>query len=153
MKKANVPILLNLEKITIEFSENTYELQLSTLFDTGLTDEEQENLEKSDGFMIVFDTTNKFSLEKTQIYKKKIDKSNTEPPMVLIGNKCDLKDERQVSTEEGLKLANDFKCAYFETCSVGNYKGVDEAFKELIKSIDTFKKKYGQTNESNCLLM
>lgn len=35
--------------------------------------------------------------------------------MVLVGNKCDLEDERVVGKELGKSLANQFNCAFMET--------------------------------------
>jgi hypothetical protein len=34
---------------------------------------------------------------------------------VLVGNKCDLANERVVETSEGASLASQWKCAFFET--------------------------------------
>ncbi len=36
-------------------------------------------------------------------------------PIVLVGNKCDLEDERAVGKEEGQKLARQWNCAFMET--------------------------------------
>ena len=36
-------------------------------------------------------------------------------PMVLVGNKCDLEEERVVGKELGKSLANQFNCAFMET--------------------------------------
>lgn len=35
--------------------------------------------------------------------------------MVLVGNKCDLEDERVVGREQGQQLARTFGCAFMET--------------------------------------
>lgn len=35
--------------------------------------------------------------------------------MVLVGNKCDLEDERVVGKEQGINLARQFSCAFMET--------------------------------------
>lgn len=35
--------------------------------------------------------------------------------MVLVGNKCDLEDERVVGKEHGVNLARQFNCAFMET--------------------------------------
>lgn len=35
--------------------------------------------------------------------------------MVLVGNKCDLEDERVVGKELGKSLANQFNCSFMET--------------------------------------
>lgn len=36
-------------------------------------------------------------------------------PMVLVGNKCDLEDERVVGKDQGANLARQFSCAFMET--------------------------------------
>lgn len=36
-------------------------------------------------------------------------------PMVLVGNKCDLEEERVVRKDLGKSLANQFNCAFMET--------------------------------------
>lgn len=36
-------------------------------------------------------------------------------PMVLVGNKCDLEEERVVVKELGKQLASQFNCAFMET--------------------------------------
>lgn len=36
-------------------------------------------------------------------------------PMVLVGNKSDLEEERVVGTDQGLSLANEFHCTFIET--------------------------------------
>lgn len=35
--------------------------------------------------------------------------------MVLVGNKCDLEDERVVGKEQGISLSRQFSCAFMET--------------------------------------
>uniref|UniRef100_A0A915I242 small monomeric GTPase n=1 Tax=Romanomermis culicivorax TaxID=13658 RepID=A0A915I242_ROMCU len=38
-----------------------------------------------------------------------------EVPMILVGNKCDLEDERVVGKDQGQNLARQFNCAFLET--------------------------------------
>ena len=49
--------------------------------------------------------------------------------MVLVGNKCDLEEERRVSPAEGLALAKSFGCPFFET-SAKERVNVAEVFAE-----------------------
>ena len=43
-------------------------------------------------------------------------KDTDDVPMVLVGNKCDLEDERVVGKDQGLNLARQFSnCAFMET--------------------------------------
>lgn len=39
-------------------------------------------------------------------------------PLVLVGSKCDLEDEREVDTATGEKLAAEWHCQYLETSAV-----------------------------------
>lgn len=54
--------------------------------------------------------------------------------MVLIGNKCDLEADRQVSTAEGQELARNFGCPFFES-SAKTRVNVEESFYELVREI------------------
>jgi Ras-related protein Rab-8A len=45
----------------------------------------------------------------------------------LVGNKCDMLDEKVVSTEEGEKLAKEFGIPFWE-CSAKNNINVEESF-------------------------
>ena len=53
-------------------------------------------------------------------------------PWVLIGNKCDLVDERDVTTEEGIQLAEEFRAPFFET-SAKDRTNVYEAVEALVR--------------------
>lgn len=57
--------------------------------------------------------------------------------MVLVGNKCDLEDERVVGKELGKSLANQFNCAFMETSakakiSVNDVSGQDKISKKKV---------------------
>jgi small GTP-binding protein len=52
-------------------------------------------------------------------------------PYVLVGNKIDLKDERESLKKEAMKLANQYNCTFFEI-SAQTGQGVDEVFTHLI---------------------
>jgi GTPase KRas protein len=54
------------------------------------------------GFLLVYDITNRRSFVNLVAYYQRImTESGKTPALVLIGNKCDLKDKRQVTMEEG----------------------------------------------------
>ncbi|KAH0790400.1 Ras GTPase [Histomonas meleagridis] len=64
---------------------------------------------------------------------------------VLLGNKCDLQDQRQVTTQEGKAVADKYKGLFLET-SAANKINVDEAFQLVGKLILTKEKKDGCCN-------
>ena len=57
-----------------------------------------------------------------------------EIPMILLGNKKDLKAERAVQTAEGEKLAKELNIEYYET-SAKSGTNVDKAFNSIVKHI------------------
>lgn len=138
-------------KIPIDFDDTQYELVLSPFYDTGLTDGDIQQVQKADGFIVIFDLTNRFSLDRVQVYKKKIEKSTVKPALILVGNKTDLKNDREVKTEDALKLSDEFGCAYFEVSSQPNYKGVEDAFKEMVRVIE--KQRKNNKTDSGCITM
>ena len=64
-------------------------------------------------------------------------KDETSVPMVLIGNKCDLEHERQVTKEEGSELAERMGIQFFET-SAKTPVNVTEALNALIRTYEDF---------------
>ena len=60
------------------------------------------------------------------------DKNNTK--IVLIGNKIDLKEEREISEDDGKRIAKDYNINYYETSAKENI-GINELMKDLIKDI------------------
>ena len=55
-------------------------------------------------------------------------------PLVLIGNKCDLDYDRQISTEEGRSLASSWEVPFFET-SAKTRTNIEDSIFELVRSI------------------
>ncbi len=53
---------------------------------------------------------------------------------LLIGNKTDIEDKREVTTIEGQELANLYGFSFYEVSSVGDNKKIDQVFTEIGKS-------------------
>jgi small GTP-binding protein len=51
-------------------------------------------------------------------------------PVMLVGNKIDLEDQRSIQTDDGLEFAKTKRLLFTETSAV-QYRGVDEAFEQL----------------------
>jgi len=57
-------------------------------------------------------------------------------PMVLVGNKCDLQDQRVISTEQGAQLAAKFgHCSFLES-SAKTKTNVEQIFYDLIRQVN-----------------
>jgi GTPase SAR1 family protein len=54
--------------------------------------------------------------------------------LVLIGQKIDLEEQRQVEFKEGKMLADEFEASYIETSAKEN-KGIDELFIMIAKQM------------------
>lgn len=51
--------------------------------------------------------------------------------MVLVGNKCDLEDERVVGKELGKSLANQFNCSFMETSAKAKINVNDVSVRQI----------------------
>lgn len=60
-------------------------------------------------------------------------------PIVIVGNKRDQFNDREVSTEEGRALAQQLGCEFFETSARLN-QNVEPAFKALVRQIKIAKR-------------
>ncbi|KAI2643966.1 Ras-related protein Rap-2a [Labeo rohita] len=56
-------------------------------------------------------------------------------PVILVGNKVDLDNEREVSSSEGQALAEEWGCPFMET-SAKSKTMVDELFSEIVRQMD-----------------
>ncbi|XP_043209228.1 ras-related protein O-Krev-like [Amphibalanus amphitrite] len=75
-------------------------------------------------------------------------------PMILVGNKCDLEDERVVGKDQGLNLARQFNnCAFLES-SAKSKINVNEIFYDLVRQINrkSPEKKKPKSKKSKCCL-
>jgi small GTP-binding protein len=57
------------------------------------------------------------------------------PTVVIIGNKKDLSEKRQVSIEEGKKMGESLKCMFYECSVKQSQEEIDEVFNSLIVEI------------------
>ncbi|PIA14116.1 hypothetical protein COEREDRAFT_82941 [Coemansia reversa NRRL 1564] len=88
----------------------------------------------ADVYVIAFSVTFRKSFEIAQVIRDKIlDMSGTETvAMVLVGNKSDLSNERQISKSEAEKVAKSFACPYIETSAKENLN-IDQVFVNSVK--------------------
>ncbi|KAJ8000213.1 hypothetical protein DPEC_G00202510 [Dallia pectoralis] len=89
-----------------------------------------------EGFIISYSITDRRSLQEARQFKQLIDRvrRTAHTPVVLVGNKSDLHNLRQVSVEEGKELAREFHCPFFET-SAAFRLNIDEVFAALVRQI------------------
>jgi GTPase SAR1 family protein len=90
------------------------------------------------GAIIVFDLSDKSTLDDVYQFLRALEKERTSRPVVVIGNKADLESERAISAEELKEYwmwSNNPKYSYVEASSKTG-RGVSAAFSRLARMID-----------------
>ncbi|GFO44058.1 ras-related protein rap-1b [Plakobranchus ocellatus] len=74
-------------------------------------------MKNGQGFLLVYSITAQSTFNDLQDLREQIlrVKDTDDVPMLLVGNKCDLEDERVVGKDQGSSLARMFQCAFLET--------------------------------------
>jgi GTPase KRas protein len=88
------------------------------------------------GFLLVYNITSRPTFDEVTVLYDKIlrTKDTDKVPIVLVGNKCDLKEQRQVELVEGQDLAKNWGCAFFETSAKEKINN-EACFFELVREI------------------
>ncbi len=77
--------------------------------------------QSSDGFLLVYDISNRESFDKLNFWNEQISANAPEnTKIIIVGNKSDLEQERQVKKEEGENFANNNKVRFYETSAKDN---------------------------------
>lgn len=71
--------------------------------------------------------------------------------MILVGNKCDCEDQRQVSREEAVEFAREHSMGFVETSAWYNVR-VDELFEEVKRQISATQPPQEQEKKKKKLL-
>jgi len=110
------------------------------ILDTAMDDDEPPNLnniiQEYEGIILMYSLTYHDSFDKISEYYSLVMniKNTSNVPMILLGNKIDLENDRQVETNEGESIANVYNIPFFEISAKNNIK-VEESFVELVKEI------------------
>ena len=89
----------------------------------------------SKGCFIVYDITSEISFENVEKWYEEIRKSaEKEISVILVGNKCDLENERKVSIELGQSKAKNLNSPFFETSALNN-TNIVTAFQSISENI------------------
>lgn len=144
---------------TIYYGNTNKILKLQLWDATGI--ERFRNIIKSyykgtDGFIIMYDITNRKSFEDIDDWMTQLDNKNLNS-RILIGNKIDLENsKREVLYNEGKELSEKYNIDFFEI-SVKNNINIENMFNTLLKNIkknkistNINKKKLKSSKLSNC---
>jgi small GTP-binding protein len=93
------------------------------------------------GALVTYDITRRQSFENLKTWINEAQNESPRIMLMLVGNKNDLDDLRDVSTEEGRKFAEESGCIGFIETSAKNGVNVAEAFlamgEEILTSVET----------------
>ena len=93
-------------------------------------------IKKADGVILIYDIGDLESFEAVDNWIKSIREIGKDKlPIILVGNKCDLPDDkRMISLKEGQDKANEFNIPFYETsCKEGI--NIKEVFEKLVDDI------------------
>uniref|UniRef100_A0A672IDY3 small monomeric GTPase n=1 Tax=Salarias fasciatus TaxID=181472 RepID=A0A672IDY3_SALFA len=91
----------------------------------------------ADGFLLLYSITQRCSFTEVPRLKTLIDqtKQSLVVPTVLVANKADLEIGREVTTEEGQRLAKDLRCGFRELSVAEAALAVEAAVLQLIRLV------------------
>ncbi|XP_065260884.1 ras-related protein Rap-2a isoform X2 [Emys orbicularis] len=94
-------------------------------------------IKNGQGFILVYSLVNQQSFQDIRPMRDQIIrvKRYEKVPVILVGNKVDLESEREVSSNEGRALAEEWGCPFMET-SAKSKTMVDELFAEIVRQMN-----------------
>ena len=148
------PIILEGYKTNIIINNKSYNIHILDSYGG----EEYHNMMDmwvsfEEGFLLVFSIEYRESFERLEKTKERIikGKHGAPVPMILVGNKQDLENERKVSYEEAKQLADSWGIDYIETSAKTNSNCI-EAFEAIIIKVISTKNKPKKSSCCNCLI-
>ena len=98
----------------------------------------QSYFRNAEGVMLAFDVTKSESYDNLKDWivsiKKNLEGKNIFLPLIIVGNKIDMEESREVEKESAEQFATENNYKYFET-SAKTGEGVDEAVRDLINQV------------------
>ena len=151
--------MVQIPTIGIPHSFETYQLSDGSLVNVKILDTVRQEKFKSiseryykeaDGCLLVYDISKRSTFDEIkEYYKEKIkEKCKEDIKIILLGNKTDLEEKREVPSEEGAIFAAENGYMFMETSCLQN-KYVADCFETLIEIIgrEAKEKEKYQTNE------
>lgn len=89
------------------------------------------------GFLLVYSVTDENSLKELISLREQVMriKDTENVPMVLVGNKCDLEEDRVVSVEDGIRVSQEWGRVPFYETSARDRTNIDEVFSDVLRQI------------------
>ena len=113
-------------------------------------------MKNGQGFVLVYSITSQATFNDLADLREQIlrVKDQDDVPMVLVGNKCDLEDERVVGRDQGQNLARQWgNCTFMESSAKAKIN-VSELFYDLVRQINSqTPEKPEKKKKRKCLLL
>ena len=90
-----------------------------------------------DLFLLVYAINDRSSFEELILLRQHLEKVRAadKPLVVLIGNKKDTENDREVGKQEGLQFSKENNCSFYEISTKASYEDVENVFSEAIRDI------------------
>ena len=150
-----------LSTVGIDFQEKVIQVNdkliLLQLWDTAgqerFRDIAKNYIKSADGVLLVYDITSKQTFEKLDYWHKTLKENAHEHiKYIIVGNKCDLNEKREVEKESGEDFAKKNNIYFYET-SAKNGINVNEVFQILTNEVIKVIKKYGRPNNKTASIV
>ena len=112
-------------------------------------------MKNGQGFVLVYSITSQSTFNDLTELREQIlrVKDTDQVPMVLVGNKCDLEDDRVVGREQGGSLAHHWGSVTFLETSARRKINVDEVFFDLVRQVNRQMPEKSKKQKKKCLLL
>ena len=138
--------------IGVDFQIQTYELKDKKKIKIKVWDtagQERYNMvitqltQNCQGIILVYDITKKTTFDKLNEWYQKLQQKVTKKcPVIIVGNKSDLENYREVKFQDGKLFADKLNCKFFETSAKEN-QNIKTIFDELInESYEIYKNEF-----------
>lgn len=125
-----------IDLVRFVFTSSAYSIQLDTAGQEEYATMRDTYIRTGEGFLVAYAMTSRTSFDDAKQHYNQIlrVKDSDKFPMVLVANKADLEDQREIPEVEGRSLATQWGVPFFET-SAFNRQNVDECFFEAVREV------------------
>jgi small GTP-binding protein len=140
-KNYNPTTGFNFQKKTVSYNTHQYQLNFIVTSGNDYKEDYENYYNEADFFLVFYDITNEKSFEilkkliQNEINKFYFEYINGTPNILLVGNKIDLENEREVKIEEVEKYCKESKLSNFDI-SIKSNKNINLMMNFILKAFD-----------------
>jgi len=134
-------VLVDNSPIMLEIMDTAGQEELSAM--------RNQYIQTGQGFLIVFSIISYRSFEAVSKHRDQIlrIKDTDKYPMVIVANKIDLSEQREVTTAQGQNLADQFGCPFYE-CSAKTRVNVEESYYQTVREMRKYDENNGMSTDN-----